>query len=115
LIDTAGLRKTNDTIEAIGVERTLQQMEKASMIVYLFDASEISLAEIEEQIQSFNAPYVLVGNKQDKLSITQKQAFEKAYPAIIWISASENQNIESLQKTLFKKSKPRKSKQEIPL
>lgn len=110
LIDTAGLRKTNDTIEAIGVERTLQQMEKASMIIYLFDASEISLAEIEEQIQSFNAPYVLVGNKQDKLSVNQKQEFEKAYPAIIWISASENQNIESLQKTLVQKVKTKEIK-----
>lgn len=110
LIDTAGLRKTNDTIEAIGVERTLQQMEKASMIVYLFDASEISLKEIEDQIASFNAPYVLVGNKQDKLSITQKQEFENAYPAIIWISASENQNIESLQKTLVQKVKTKEIK-----
>ncbi|NBB27225.1 tRNA uridine-5-carboxymethylaminomethyl(34) synthesis GTPase MnmE [Cellulophaga sp. BC115SP] len=110
LIDTAGLRKTNDTIEAIGVERTLQQMEKASMIIYLFDASEISLAEIEEQIQSFNAPYVLVGNKQDKLSVHQKQEFEKAYPVIIWISASENQNIESLQKTLVQKVKTKEIK-----
>jgi len=110
LIDTAGLRKTNDTIEAIGVERTLQQMEKASMIIYLFDASEISLAEIEEQIQSFNAPYVLVGNKQDKLSVNQKQEFEKAYPTIIWISASENQNIESLQKTLVQKVKTKEIK-----
>jgi tRNA modification GTPase len=52
-------------------------MEKASMIVYLFDASEISLAEIEEQIQSFNAPYVLVGNKQDKLSITKSRHLKK--------------------------------------
>lgn len=110
LIDTAGLRKTNDTIEAIGVERTLQQMEKASMIVYLFDASEISLAEIEEQIQSFNAPYVLVGNKQDKLSVNQKQEFEKAYPAIIWISASENQNIDALEKTLVQKVKTKEIK-----
>ena len=110
LIDTAGLRKTTDTIEAIGVERTLQQMDKASLIVYLFDASEIQLSEIAQQITEFNAPYILVGNKVDKLSATQKAAFEATYPAILWISASENKNIDVLKDTLVRKVKTKEIK-----
>eukprot|EP01136_Pigoraptor_vietnamica_P004257 Opistho-1_new@34418 len=110
LIDTAGLRKTTDTIEAIGVERTLQQMDKASLIVYLFDASEIQLTEIAQQITEFNAPYILVGNKVDKLSPDKKSAFDTTYPDILWISASENKNIDVLKDTLVRKVKTREIK-----
>src|SRR5690606_8957983 len=39
-IDTAGLRETEDIIEAMGVERTRERMKKASLIIYLFDLSE---------------------------------------------------------------------------
>ena len=110
LIDTAGLRKATDTIEAIGVERTMQQMEKASLIIYLFDASEIDLSVISEQIVNFNVPYLLVGNKVDKLSLEKKRAFDAAYSDIIWISASENQNIEILKDILVKKVKTKEIK-----
>lgn len=110
LIDTAGLRKATDTIEAIGVERTKQQMEKASLIVYLFDASEISLSDIEAQLAEFNAPFLLVGNKVDKLSTEKKAEFDAIYPDIIWISASENQNIEFLKDTLVRKVKTKEVK-----
>ena len=110
LIDTAGLRQAKDTIEAIGVERTKQQMEKASLILYLFDANEVQLSVISKQLSEFNAPYILVGNKVDKLSYIKKLEFESVYPEIIWISASENQNIESLKDILVKKVKTKKIK-----
>jgi tRNA modification GTPase len=110
LIDTAGLRKATDTIEAIGVERTKLQMEKASLIIYLFDASEIDLSVISTQISDLFVPYLLVGNKMDKLSPEKKAEFEKAYPEIIWISASENQNIETLKTTLVNKVKTQEIK-----
>ena len=110
LIDTAGLRKATDTIETIGVERTMQQMEKASLILYLFDASEIELSVINNQLLEFNAPYLLVGNKVDKLSDEKKLKFETAYPDIIWISASENQNIEILKDILVRKVKTKEIK-----
>jgi tRNA modification GTPase len=110
LIDTAGLRKATDTIEAIGVERTKQQMEKASLIIYLFDASEIQLSVIKEQLTEFNAPYILVGNKLDKLSVEKKIEFETEYPEIIWISASEDKNIETLKNILVKKVKTKEIK-----
>ncbi|HYC86030.1 MAG TPA: tRNA uridine-5-carboxymethylaminomethyl(34) synthesis GTPase MnmE, partial [Chryseosolibacter sp.] len=48
-IDTAGLRETEDIIEAMGVERTRERMKKASLIIYLFDLSQTTVAEIDEQ------------------------------------------------------------------
>ena len=105
LIDTAGLRKAKDTIEAIGVERTMQQMEKASLILYLFDASEIELSAIGTQLLAFTSPYLLVGNKVDILSSEKKAEFESAYPDIIWISASNDMNISQLKDILVSKVK----------
>lgn len=68
-IDTAGLRETQDVIEAIGVERTRDRMKKASLILYLFDLSNTSFDEIAEEVKELNAagiPFVKVGNKVDK-------------------------------------------------
>jgi len=45
-IDTAGLRDTEDTIEAIGVQRTREKMRQASLIIYLFDLNNETLKEI---------------------------------------------------------------------
>src|SRR5882724_2538959 len=41
-IDTAGLRETKDVIEAMGVQRTREQMQKAALILYLFDVRSTS-------------------------------------------------------------------------
>ena len=38
-IDTAGIRETKDKVEKMGVERTLSMVEKASILVYVYDAS----------------------------------------------------------------------------
>lgn len=68
LIDTAGLRHTTDTIEAIGVERTRQQMEKASLVIYLFDGATTTADELREmvlELEQAGKPYLLVGNKAD--------------------------------------------------
>lgn len=110
LIDTAGLRQATDTIEAIGVERTKQQMEKASLILYLFDANEIELSVISEQLLEFNAPYLLVGNKVDKVSSEKKAKFEDVYPNIIWISAFNDVNISQLKNILVNKVKTKEIK-----
>lgn len=113
LIDTAGLRKTADTIEAIGVERTLQQIEKASMILYLFDASEIEMSQMKEQETEFMAsgtPYLLIGNKLDKISIEKKAEFEQNFAGILWISALEDLNIQDLKAELTRKVKTREVK-----
>src|SRR6187402_30929 len=70
-IDTAGLRETQDAIEAIGVERTKERMKKASIIIYLFDLANTTLAEIEEEekgLDNLDIPYLRVGNKLDKAS-----------------------------------------------
>src|SRR4051812_9220926 len=68
-IDTAGLRETADVIEALGVERTHEQMKKASLIIYMFDLANATLPDIEEEeahLKHLGVPHIKVGNKIDK-------------------------------------------------
>jgi tRNA modification GTPase len=101
-IDTAGLRETQDTIEAIGVERTHDRMKKASLILYLFDLSQTSLQEIqqeEDHLKSLNIPYVKVGNKMDKADpvLLERLTAEN----FIFISAAEKRNIHELKERIL--------------
>ncbi len=101
-IDTAGLRHTDDTVEAIGVERTKEQMGKASLVIYLFDVNTTSRDELLEEIETLKAngkPFLLVGNKIDEgadLSVYD------GIDHLIYISASEATKIEDLKSELLK-------------
>ncbi|TAE30783.1 MAG: tRNA uridine-5-carboxymethylaminomethyl(34) synthesis GTPase MnmE [Cytophagales bacterium] len=104
LIDTAGLRHTTDTIEAIGVERTRQQMEKAALVVYLFDGSTTTPDELRDMVGDLEAagkPYLLVGNKADKILDDGRRTLDEilGQSKIIWISAKD-QRIDELKAAL---------------
>ena len=81
-IDTAGLRETTDTIEAIGVGRTKEQLRKASLVLYLFDLANTSLKEIQDELKELDdltIPIIKVGNKVDKAG---KALFNNLSPKI---------------------------------
>jgi tRNA modification GTPase len=97
-IDTAGLRETQDVIEAMGVERTRERMRKASLIIYLFDLTHTTFAEIEEQekgLQALGIPYIKVGNKIDNADATLLREIDQH--DFIFISASNKINIQNLK------------------
>jgi tRNA modification GTPase len=97
-MDTAGLRETKDVIEAIGVERTREQMKKASLIIYLFDLGQNTLEEIlkeEETLKASGIPYIKVGNKMDKASPALIDTLRQH--GFIFISASNKTNIVELK------------------
>lgn len=101
-IDTAGIRDTADIIEAKGVERTLEKMKQAKLIIYMADASQ-SVSEIEEQVKGLDVagiPYLVLVNKLDLLSETQKTLFNNLN--VLFISAKENIGIEELKTRLLK-------------
>ncbi|WP_266369337.1 tRNA uridine-5-carboxymethylaminomethyl(34) synthesis GTPase MnmE [Tellurirhabdus rosea] len=113
LIDTAGLRHTTDTIEAIGVERTQQKMRDASLIMYLFDAGRISSDDFRiavDELRTYEKPYVLVGNKMDLISEAQRQQWEAlAGERILWISAAKGERIDALRHALAERVKTDRS------
>lgn len=105
LIDTAGLRlHSKDEIENLGIERSLDKMQSADLIVYLFDVNEflpdnLKLIVDEFTTKSFN--FLLVGNKIDLIDRSHESDF-KDFDNIIFISAMDKINIEDLRKQLIK-------------
>ena len=102
-IDTAGIRDTADVIEAKGVERTLEKMKQAKLIIYMADALQ-SISEIEEQVSGLKqaeVPFLILLNKADLLSAAQREAF--ASLGVHFISAREKQGIEELKTVLLDK------------
>jgi tRNA modification GTPase len=101
-IDTAGLRETKDVIEAMGVERTREQMKKASLIIYMVDLANTTLAEIMEEeahLKVLGIPHIKVGNKIDKANPELVAVLkEKNYT---FISASGKTNIPELKNTIL--------------
>jgi len=100
-IDTAGIRDTADIIEALGVERTLEKMKQAKLIIYMADAAQ-SVTEIEEQLRGLEQlaiPYLILVNKADLITETQRKAFNDLN--VVFISAKEKLGIEALKTTLL--------------
>src|SRR4051812_17617161 len=101
LIDTAGIREhTQDVIENIGIERSLEKMQQADVVVYLFDVNEISVAALKSvanDLSSKKLKYLLTGNKVDL--INEEKAREKfsSLPGIIYISAKTSLHTELLK------------------
>jgi tRNA modification GTPase len=102
-IDTAGIRETADVIEAKGVERTLDKMKQAKLIIYMVDAQEAE-ADVLEQLESLakqDIPYLFIVNKAELLSAAQRD-FYIAHAALL-ISAREKDGMEALETALLEK------------
>jgi len=102
-IDTAGIRHTEDAVEAKGVERTREKMKQARLIIYLFDPIQDSVEEVQQQIdevKSLKIPFVTIINKSDLLSPDQQSAFSVLNP--LYISAKKQSGIEELKEELLK-------------
>ncbi|WKN43620.1 tRNA uridine-5-carboxymethylaminomethyl(34) synthesis GTPase MnmE [Tunicatimonas pelagia] len=102
-IDTAGIRETTDTIEAIGVQRTYEKMQQAALILYLFDLEQGNLNEITEEIASLeklNIPLIKVGNKLDKAQKHLVDALRDTND-VVFISALTKHQLAQLQQQLI--------------
>ena len=97
-IDTAGLRDTTDTIENIGIKRSLKKAKNASIILFLIDVSiDIKLQLLElEKIKSINTNKVIV--ILNKIDIPSKK--HKIINSVS-ISAKNEIGLEKLKETLL--------------
>ncbi|HMO60640.1 MAG TPA: tRNA uridine-5-carboxymethylaminomethyl(34) synthesis GTPase MnmE [Ferruginibacter sp.] len=105
LIDTAGIRESRDVIEAIGVEKSMEKMQQADVVLYLFDALAETQAAVEAallQVQQLNKNYIAVGNKID--AIVEAAAQQKfSGDGILFISAKGKQHTDVLKQRLVDK------------
>ena len=100
LIDTAGIRETADTVEAIGVERSKQAVENADLVIFVCDGSA-PLTEEDRTIMQ------LCKNHQKSIGILNKadlgcavSAEELPFETVISICAKEGAGLESLADTV---------------
>jgi len=79
VVDTAGLRETQDVVERIGVERTREQIEAADLILWILDSSEPLTAEDIEIADALNQRKVIIAlNKKDlprRIDLTPLRSF----------------------------------------
>lgn len=100
-IDTAGIRKSDDAIEQLGVERSLETIRKAAVILWVFDARkniqevEAEIANATHSIELDGKRCIFIANKAD-LASDQSDQSGKA----IFISAKRGENIGAVIKEI---------------
>ena len=100
LIDTAGLRATVDVVEAEGVRRALNELDRADRVLYILDAAGPPLdwrAELQELPPG--VPVTLVFNKID-LSGAASSADESLDPPQVFLSAKTGEGVALLREHL---------------
>ena len=106
-IDTAGIRYTDDTLEAMGIERTFGRIRKASVILFTASASD-SAAEIAAQLQGIDrnpgVRMAIILNKIDEnpswKKLSEALEMESGLP-VIPLSARSGENLERLTGYLY--------------
>jgi len=115
LIDTAGIREAKDQIEAVGVAKTFEKIQKSALLVYIYDLSELSAAQAAADVQKLQkegVPLLVIGNKIDKLPpedlaaktevwLSEKNLPKPATTKTLFISAIQKENIESVRQALY--------------
>lgn len=101
IIDTAGIRKTEDTVEKIGVGRAKEKAERADLIIYVVDSSTLPDENDREIIQFLaGKKAIILLNKSDLERVTTvemiKELVRGTYP-VIEISAREQKGIDLLE------------------
>ncbi|MGP1515150.1 MAG: tRNA uridine-5-carboxymethylaminomethyl(34) synthesis GTPase MnmE [Bacteroidales bacterium] len=109
-IDTAGIRESDDEIEREGIKRSFDAMQKAQKILYLLDASKeddesikYQLKFLKQEMKSLNAiedsidkNLILVVNKDDISTLTQKVREQLSNNKAIFISAKQKKGIDKI-------------------
>ena len=98
-IDTAGIRKTDDKIEKIGIEKALNQIEKAALILYVFDLNKTNVNSLERELNNnlFNKKHIIyIGNKGD-LNVSKEVDLYFSNKKLKKISANNNNDINKLK------------------
>ena len=102
LVDTAGIRKTDDIVENIGVEKSKQFIEKADLVLLVLDASkklETEDIEVITKIKENNKKVIVLLNKIDLNKKINLEGYN--LENIVEISAKDNIGIEDMQEKIY--------------
>lgn len=97
LSDTAGIRETGDTVEAIGVEKAKQRLLDAALVLAVFDGGAHLTAADRALIADLkDTPAVAIINKADTAQTIEKEEIKAAFAYTVEISAKNNDGIDRL-------------------
>ncbi|MFC2110913.1 tRNA uridine-5-carboxymethylaminomethyl(34) synthesis GTPase MnmE [Bacteroidota bacterium] len=110
-IDTAGLRDSQDKIESMGIERTYEKINQATIILYVFDINKATCDEIENSINEFkdyikenlnneNKKFIIIANKTDQLIQAPRGMKELFDLECVFVSAKRKENIHLITESL---------------
>lgn len=99
-VDTAGIRNTDDIVEKIGVERSLDSIDNADLILFVVDSS-VPLDENDKQIMSLiqNKKVIVLLNKTDLDSVINREEFSN-FENIISISAKNDVGMDDFRSAI---------------
>lgn len=108
LIDTAGIREAQDQLEAMGVNKTLQKIEQSKVLVYVFDITSLSRAELLKDLQALSRPDLRLLVAANKMDLNPYQQARDYYEQdligkdnFIPIAARQGMNIPYLKDRLY--------------
>ena len=98
IIDTAGIRDTNDKIEALGVEKSIKTMNNSDLILFMLNNNEPLTDDLKALIKQLkDKNYLILINKIDLNSMFDKKDLEVDPNKIVELSIKENRGIEELK------------------
>jgi tRNA modification GTPase len=98
LLDTAGIRETEDVVEQIGIKRSERALSEADLILFLLDVSEpLDTFDVNLLERIKHKPHLVIGNKMD-LNI-----HHNSHQADIYISTKTKENLNQLKDQILKK------------
>ncbi|MEO2152950.1 MAG: tRNA uridine-5-carboxymethylaminomethyl(34) synthesis GTPase MnmE [Aquificota bacterium] len=107
LIDTAGIRETADVVEKIGVQRSLQKLKEADLIIIVLDASNPDLEEEDLKlinlVKETKKPLLVVLNKIDKGQKLDTKKIPIPNVEVVKVSAKTGEGIEELKEKILQK------------
>ena len=114
LIDTAGIRRAQDQIEKIGVEKTIEKIEQSTVVLYLFDVTESTPEDLWEDVDRFlqgskvltsGSKQIFVANKMDLNPYVKPEDYYKSELItkgnLITASAKNKMNMEAIKDLLY--------------
>lgn len=102
IIDTAGIRETDDKIEALGVEKSLKIMEEADLILFMLNNNEELTKDIEMLLDKLNnKKYIIIINKNDLETKLDKKLLKKYEKQIVNLSVLKHQGIDTLKEKII--------------
>lgn len=102
IIDTAGIRKSNDVIEEIGIKKSLEAIDKADLILFMLNNNEEITNEIIELFKKVKEKkYIVIINKTDLPTEIELSNLELEENEVIKMSIKENIGIEELKEKII--------------